>query len=115
MTKAQELKSLAEEFAWKSMSISDAPVARDKLHAAIDALFSPDVGACDERNQMKALSMAVVVGFLVFGICMWVGWMHGLDFSERGKDTGFTAVVSVLLGFASGVFVFLNCAERPTP
>ncbi len=59
MSKAQELKSLAEEFAWKSMPISDAPVARDKLHAAIDALFSPDVGACpvcgsdcNERDEL---------------------------------------------------------------
>ena len=64
---------------------------------------------------MKALSMAVVVGLIVFGICMWFGWMHGLDFSERDKDTGFTAFVSVLFGFASGFFVFPNCAEGPTP
>jgi hypothetical protein len=58
---------------------------------------------------MKRIAIGTVVGLLVVAAVMWVGWMHGLDFSQRDRSTGFTAFMAVLLGAYAGFFTALEC------
>lgn len=53
---------------------------------------------------MKQIAIGLVVGLLVFATVMWIGWMHGLDFSECNKWTGATAMLAVLTGVFGGCF-----------
>ena len=61
---------------------------------------------------MKHIAIGTVVGLLVFAIVMWIGWMHGLDFSERGEGTGFTALAAVVLGVVSGCVVWAQIRQE---
>jgi hypothetical protein len=57
------------------------------------------------RQNMKHIAIGTVVGLLVVAAVMWVGWMHGVDFSKRGNLTGYTALIAVVSGAIFGGIV----------